>query len=47
MTNARHPEQREGSPEHGTLPIPETPHVVRDDDRLKFNLLYIPIPTGS
>jgi hypothetical protein len=31
MTQARHPEQREGSPEHGTLPIPEIPHVVRDN----------------
>jgi hypothetical protein len=34
MTDARHSKQREGSPEHGTLPIPEIPHVVWDDGHL-------------
>jgi hypothetical protein len=40
MTDVRHPEQREGSPEHGALPIPKLPHVVRDDGHLKLNALY-------
>ena len=27
----RHPERSEGSPDDGTVPIPEIPHCVRDD----------------
>jgi hypothetical protein len=34
MTDARHPEQREESPEHGSLLIPKIPHVIRDDGHL-------------
>jgi hypothetical protein len=40
MTDARHPEQRKGSPEHGTLLIPKITHVVRDGSHLKFYVLY-------
>jgi hypothetical protein len=44
MTDARHPEQREGSSDHGTLLIPEIPHVVLDDGHLKYNVLYTYAP---
>ncbi len=41
MTDTRHLEQRERSPETSTLPFTEIPHVARDGGHLKINPQYI------
>ena len=40
MTDIRHPEQREGSPNQRLVALPEIPHAVRDDGHLNFKRLY-------
>ena len=42
MTDIRHPEQREGSPNQSLVSLPGIPHVVRDDSHLNFKRLYHP-----